>query len=467
MKEGGGTLGALLAQAGLGVNAIDLRTGLFVEVSPRFCEMLGYARDDLLALSPVDITHPDDAGENARMVEAALARRLTEGVIEKRFLRKDGGVVWARITVSSGEEPDTLLGLVEDVTQRHDEAQRAEQRLATMLRTSPSAVLVTRLADGIVVEANDAATALLGWSRDELLGHTARERDLYYDPDTRQRMLDEFDRTGGIVRMELRARHKSGAPRDVVLTAMTSEVRGEHCALGFWEDVTELRRVDAARRESEEELRTIFEVAPIGIVQVDLATQRFHRVNERMCAITGYTAAELLAIPVAELTHPEDRDVTRAGFARRPVSSRMEKRYLRKDGSVAHCAVEFRVLHDADGTAKRTMALVQDLTESRAADAAMRLQTSALQAAANAIVITDTHGNVQWVNEAFSRLTGYSPAEMLRQKPAHPPVRPPGRDVLPQPLADDTRRDRLAWRARQPAQGRDLLRRGDDHHAGA
>src|SRR5262249_55417287 len=81
-------------------------------------------------------------------------------------------------------------------------------------------------------------------------------------------------------------------------------------------DVTERRQAEQALGQREAEFRAMFELAGVGLVQVDAATGRFLRVNRRQCEITGYSPEELLGMTFAQLTHPEDRDHDLALFAR-------------------------------------------------------------------------------------------------------------------------------------------------------
>ncbi|HVV82266.1 MAG TPA: PAS domain S-box protein [Kofleriaceae bacterium] len=277
-------------------------------------------------------------------------------------------------------------------------------------------ILVVRRRDGVLLDVNDAFAAAIGYRREELLGHTTAALGLYADPDSRPRIYRALDDGVGTTRLEVALRHRGGHLLTFLISATLLSLGGEPCVLGFFEDVTELRRIDAALRASEEELRAMFELAPVGLHQIDATTQRFVRVNAAMTALTGYSADELLRMRVQEITHPDDlaRDhglfvALQAGD--RP-SGQMDKRYVCKDGSVKWVQVHYASLHAAGATPRAGLAIVIDMTERRAADAQRRLLTGALQAAGNGIVITDTDGAVEWVNQAFTRLTGYTGDEL-------------------------------------------------------
>ena len=138
-------------------------------------------------------------------------------------------------------------------------------------------------------------------------------------------------------------------------------------------------RVLEARQESEEsdrQFKAMFEMASVGMAQADPHTGRLLRVNQKMCDITGYTARELLALRVPEVTHPEDRERDWDAFQRvirgEAPHYRMEKRYLRKDGTTIWVNVNMTVIREASGQAVRTMATIEDITERKQTEEALR-----------------------------------------------------------------------------------------------
>jgi PAS domain S-box-containing protein len=155
--------------------------------------------------------------------------------------------------------------------------------------------------------------------------------------------------------------------------------------LSIGSDITEHRRTEEALRESEAGFRAMFEVACIGIAQADLRTGRWLRVNRKMCEITGYSAEEMLNLRIAEITHPADRALDSELFRRlvqgQAPDYRLEKRYLRKGGTVAWVNVNVTVIRDAAGQPLRTMATIEDITERRqAAEEKARLEEQLRQA---------------------------------------------------------------------------------------
>ena len=363
MGDCNGRLEALLVQAGVGLNGIDARTGLYVRVNQTFCDIVGYRRDELLGRSPTSITHPDDRERDVAMLAGLRSGAIPSCTLEKRYLRPDGGVVWVHITVAParGDADATLLSMVEDITQR-------------------------RLADAALRESG------------------ARE--------------------------------------------------------------SRLALMDAALSETEAELCVMFDAAPVGILQTDPHTQRILRVNAAMSTITGYAAEELLALRVSDITHPDDRASDTAGYERslrsEPPVPRGEKRYIRKDGRVVWVDVNFRLLHDAQGRPTRTLAIVEDVTERRAADAALEAPDgrAAGRRQRHRHHRQERRGPVgeRRVHAAHRILGGRGRGK----QPPRAPIRRPERRLLPRAMGDDRQRADVARRAREPPQGREPLYRRDD-----
>jgi two-component system cell cycle sensor histidine kinase/response regulator CckA len=143
-------------------------------------------------------------------------------------------------------------------------------------------------------------------------------------------------------------------------------------ALGEREERRKREQAEKEQRESEEQLRAMFDLASVGMVQADPRTGQWLRVNQKMCAITGYSAAELLQMRFPELTHPDDRQKDWEAFQRvvrgEAPDYRLEKRYLRKDGAVAWVNVNVTVIRDAAGQPTRTVAAIEDITKRKLAE---------------------------------------------------------------------------------------------------
>jgi diguanylate cyclase (GGDEF)-like protein/PAS domain S-box-containing protein len=137
------------------------------------------------------------------------------------------------------------------------------------------------------------------------------------------------------------------------------------------------RRSMAALARAEARYRATFKQAAVGITQVSV-DDRFLQVNQRLCEILGYTEQELLDLSFSDVTHPEDRDASRAVKDRllsgpdESLSPVMEKRYLRKDGTTVWTLVTVTSVRDAGGGPDYFVVVVEDITERKEAEAALQ-----------------------------------------------------------------------------------------------
>jgi len=146
-------------------------------------------------------------------------------------------------------------------------------------------------------------------------------------------------------------------------------------------------------------------------------TGRLVECNEAALAAYGYTRDELLKLTLSELRAAQavaaiHGDLERAA---RVGGVTFETVHRRKDGSALPVEVSMRRV-EIEGR-QFYQSIVRDITERKQAEEILHLQSSALHAAVNAIMIADKDGNIQWVNQAFTLLTGYSPEEAIGKNP--------------------------------------------------
>lgn len=114
---------ATFEQAAVGIANVDF-TGHWLRVNQKLCDIIGYSREELLELTFQDITHPDDLEKDLSYVNQLLAGQISNYSMEKRYIRKDGSIVWVNLTVSFvydtifKGQPKYFIGLIEDIDKR-------------------------------------------------------------------------------------------------------------------------------------------------------------------------------------------------------------------------------------------------------------------------------------------------------------------------------------------------------------
>jgi PAS domain S-box-containing protein len=235
----------------------------------------------------------------------------------------------------------------------------SEERFKALVEASFVAVFIH---DGErVLEVNQAFTETFGWQADEAIG---MEPLLLLAPDARETIRSDIEEHVELPRT-VEGLHKDG--RRLTLEARVREIpyAGGRARLVVARDVSTERRRDAELREAEERFRSAFENAPIGIALVG-PDGDWLRVNRTLCELLGYTEEELLGRTFQQITYPEDLDAD-LEFVRQVLAGeirtyQMEKRYLRKDGSLVWALLSVSLVRGDDGDPRYFVSQIEDIS---------------------------------------------------------------------------------------------------------
>ena len=226
------------------------------------------------------------------------------------------------------------------------------------------------------VDVNRTFCELLGYTREELVGMTPM--DIFSaDRATLERDYDALiaDKHSSANVIEGSYRRKDGTLVPVEARRRALQTEAGWIIVATASDITRRKLAEGYLRASEERFRRTFELAGSGVAHINL-NRRFLRVNKRLCEILGYPEAELLQLSGRQISHPEDLDVI---DTQRPAlhagtldAVRVEKRYLRKDGSTVWVALTLTVERDAAGKAQYEIAIYDDITSRKKAESELQ-----------------------------------------------------------------------------------------------
>src|SRR6266436_2991473 len=171
--------------------------------------------------------------------------------------------------------------------------------------------------------------------------------------------------------------------------------------------------MEEALRESEERFRGTFENAAVGIAHLD-AAGRFLRVNKKFCALVGYPREELLQRMYQDITHPDDLaasiDATTALFRGESANLGLEKRFVRKDGSLVWAEVFASLQRDAAGAPAYDIGIIHDITERKRLEEALRASEERyrflIRSIPQKIFTANANGEVDYLNQQWTEFAG-------------------------------------------------------------
>ncbi len=295
----------------------------------------------------------------------------------------------------------------------------SEARYRTLAETSPDMIFVIDRQDKVQY-VNNLASRQFGKTPEQVIGKARTELFPPTIAENQALGLQQVLKSGEPFSSESQIIFPEGQLwLDTQLVPLRNEAGEVSAVMGVSRDITERKQAAEALRENEERYRSLYENSTIGIYRTT-PDGRILLANASLVNMLGYSSFEELSA----------RDLTKDGYEpsypRARFLERMEKEgevrglesvWQRQDGSSLFVSESARAIRDPLGEVLFFDGTVEDITERKQAEMQVRLQSSALNAAANAIVITDRDGRIQWINPAWTELTGYVLEEVLGQNP--------------------------------------------------
>ncbi|MGC8908534.1 MAG: PAS domain S-box protein [Desulfomonilaceae bacterium] len=338
------------------------------------------------------------------------------------MIRKDGSVFRGAVRMNFLDPDDPTQGTISAIT---DISER--ERIEESLRESEEKyrVLIEKALEGVVVAqdgrlrfVNRTASDILGYEVEEVIDRPFTE---FIHPEDAQMVLDRHRRRLAgenlASRYAFRIVRKDGAVRWVEIDSGVISWEERPAALFFMTDITDRRRMEEELRQSQEWYKSFVENSFDGIfvqkgAKIVFANSQLHR-------MLGYAPGELVGMDHWLVYHPDYQGLTRTRALARMRGEYVEPRYevllQRKDGSSFYGEISAKAI-EVQGE-PGVQVWVRDITQRRKAEDVQRRLATAIEQAAEAVVITDPEGIINYVNPAFERITQYTKEEAIGQTP--------------------------------------------------
>jgi|GEM_PF-5560446 len=396
-------------------------------VSDKIYDMFGYTPHEWLSHPGVweEHLHPQDREWVVREGEA----RMRAGVpyqLEYRMLTKTGRVVWIRDVITPIIENGELVrlgGVMLDITERkltEQHVETLEQRFQGVFDGSPVAIGIGSVSQRRLVEVNQAWLDMLGYTRDEVLGRSGAELNLWVDQNDRVLLQQQLDAAGRVREFEYRMRAKDGREVHVLASVERIEFGGEPCLLYMTHDISRRKYVEANLRTLQSRFEKVFRASPVGIVVTSLHEGRIIDVNDTFLTLVGYDRADVVEYSVSQLHLWEDftlRD-TAVERVQQGVSVRdLPARIRRRDGTMLDMLISFELL-ELEGE-PCLLSMMQDVTDRKRAEAALERSEarfrSLVQNSGDMIAVQTRKGVLTYMTPSIVTVLGVTPDEIIGQ----------------------------------------------------
>lgn len=378
----------------VGIAIVNTGDQSFVQVNQHFLDIIGYTEEELRQLTVANITHPEDWQLETPQIRERLENLTADYEIEKRYVRKDGGVRWVRVIGEllhlNADQPRIALASVIDIT--------AQREAAEALRTSEiryrntfeqAAVGISHAAlDGRLLRVNDRLCDITGYPRETLL--TMRFQDITHPDDLAMDLeLSERLIAGEIetFQREKRYIHRSGDLVWVGITAslMRDEIGAPMYFISVIEDITTRKQAEEALARQRILLRTVIENLPDAVYVKDLALRKVlaNRADLKNMGLSneaealGKTDFEVFPPEIAEAFMRDDRAVLESDT---PIFDR-EERLVQDTGEERWLVTSKMPLRDDQGKIIGIVGIGHDITERKHSEEALRQSNQNLSAA--------------------------------------------------------------------------------------
>jgi len=403
--------------------------GIIEYVNPAFAQIAGYSAEEAIGKNPRFLQSGETPREEYGRLWATLkAGQAWQGEFCNK--KKSGELYWehaaiAPITDAAGNTTH-YVAIKEDITERKRAEElllESEAKLRVILETVQTGIVIIDAETHTIVEINPTAAAMIGETREQLLGSVCHRHicpadrgkcpitDLKMTVDNSERVLLKAD----------------GTRLAIIKTVTTVPLGGRLCLIESFVDISKRKEAEDALRQSEDRLNAAQRIAHVGCWELDLTTNalvwsdEIYRIFEIDPSAFGASYEAFL-----NAIHPDDREKVNAAYAdsltsRTPYA--IEYRLLLPDGKIKHVHEQCETFYDADGKPLRSVGTVQDITErkqieenlksaqDRLVKSEKKLQdiTSSL---GEGVYVTDEYGKVIFMNPEAELLLGLTLEEL-------------------------------------------------------
>ncbi|HXF31633.1 MAG TPA: PAS domain S-box protein [Solirubrobacterales bacterium] len=342
--------------------------GRYTYVSARARELTGYEPEELVGRSSLDFIHPDDV-DDVRGAYTAMLKGNDRVDVRYRFRRKDGAYIECETVARAirGEAGEIVEMIVIGRDLGDGIAGDALRRMWEIcFKRISRGITVVDAKTGTIVSLNPALAEMHGGTVGDFVG---KPLSTLFAPGWEEQIPDLSETVDRNVSVFYDSDHVRLDGSVFPVRAETMAARDEKGAvqyrIAWYDDLTERRAAERRAGRLQRDFEAAFHAAPHGVAIVGV-DGRFLHVNQKLAAITGYTADELKDMTFQEITHPDDLDADLVQvdelLSGELDTYEMEKRYFTKGGHLIWVLLAVAMVREDDGTPRHFISQIQDIS---------------------------------------------------------------------------------------------------------
>lgn len=293
-------------------------TGNITYLSPLTVHFYGHqTQAEVLGHNILEWVHVSQHSQALNGIQTVLAGGFIQNQ-EYLLLKKDGSTLFGEVSAAGLKDGNgQMIGviiLVRDISERKRAEyalRESEKRFRLTFHTSPDAINITRLEDGLYVDVNEGFTRLTGFTREDVIGQSSLAVNIWVDPADRQKLVKGLKEKGYYENLEARFQRKDGTTMYGLMSARVIPLQGTPHIISITRDITERKQAEEARLKLEEQLRQAQKMESVGRLAGGIA----HDFNNLLTVIQGHSmlmrdqmpAGHPLLEPLEAIQHASER----------------------------------------------------------------------------------------------------------------------------------------------------------------
>lgn len=402
-------------------------------VTPSVSKLIGYTADELVGRSVnTIITDSSMIAVNNELNKYPYHMQCNinnypfpASTLELEVMHANGSIVWTEtkttFTLDAEGNVIGILGVTRDITERK-EAEAAlienEANYRAIFDAANDAIFIHDAKTGQIVDVNQKMLEMFGLSYEEACRAEVNDTSAVDASTARDdAYLRIREAAQGHPQMfEWEAKDKAGRNFWVEVNLKLAKIGGYDRILAIVRDISERKRAEEELRSTNQSLNALVQASPIAIIALD-TEETVRAWNHAAELMFGWDEHEVIGkhYPVVQEDMQGEFQKLKERLLRGESYTDVNAVRHRKDGSPIDISISAAPLYDASGRVNGAMSLMIDITDRKKAEDALRIHTSAINAASDQVIITNTKGIVEFVNPAFERESGYTLLEAIGQ----------------------------------------------------